>query len=60
MLANWTQEPQAVTISDARLTNAAQIHIAAPAVTSGTQATAHGRLTLQLPPLGCAVVEAMG
>jgi hypothetical protein len=58
VLANWTQQPQDVTIHDARLTDTVQVHVAAPAVTSGTQAVANGSLTLQLPPLSCTVVEA--
>jgi len=56
-LANWTNEPQTLTVSDARLGDKVQVYVAAPRVTSSLHAVVAGQLAISLPALSCLLVE---
>jgi hypothetical protein len=58
-LANWTNETQTLTVTDARLGDSVQVHVAAPQVTSNFHPVMAGQLAITLPPLSCLVVEAL-
>ncbi len=57
-LANWTQQAQTVTITDARLTTGRMLHTVAQAVWTHQPQPDGDSLTVTLPPLSCAVLEA--
>ena len=61
VLANWTQQPQSVTVTDVRLQAArVRVQLAAPAISS-IEAMPNGEsITIEIPPLGCALIEVGG
>jgi len=58
VLANWTAEPRAVTITDPRLGQRAGIHICGPTQECEIRELSGGQLQADLPPLSCALVAA--
>jgi hypothetical protein len=57
ILANWTNETQAVSLSDARLGKQIVESISAQDVKTRPRQVNMGKVTVSLPPLGCALVE---
>jgi hypothetical protein len=57
VLANWTQQQQTVTVTDARLGAAVRVHMANSSVTSSSRDLNQELLTISLPPLSCALIE---
>lgn len=58
VFANWTNDAQSCTLSDAQLGDQVTVHCAAQQVVSQPQQVTAGCLTLTLPPLSCLLVEA--
>jgi len=56
-LANWTNETQAVSLSDARLGKQIVESISAQDVKTRPRQVNMGKVTVSLPPLSCALVE---
>jgi hypothetical protein len=54
--ANWTTEPQTLTVVDSRLGERAVLHVAGPETTA--RAVDAGRVAIALPALSCALLEA--
>jgi hypothetical protein len=57
VLANWTNETQAVSISDARLGKQITVSLSAQDVKTRPRQANPGKVALSLPPLSCALVE---
>ena len=55
--ANWTNDPQAVTLADARLGTRITESISAKEVSSRRRDVEKGKIALSLPPLSCALLE---
>jgi hypothetical protein len=55
-LANWTQQPQTVTITDSRLTSGLTLHTVAQDRWTHEAVTDGASVTITLPPLSCAVL----
>jgi hypothetical protein len=56
-LANWTSEPQAVSLREARLGGQAALTVSAQSIESRSLAVQSGQVELVLPALSCALVE---
>jgi len=56
-LANWTAEPQQVTVCDERLGAAVTQHVSARSLETETRSPRGGELPVRLPPLSCALLE---
>ncbi len=56
-LANWTNEAQTLTVTDARLGDIVQVYVASPQITSNICTVNAGELTGNLPPLSYLLVE---
>ena len=56
-IANWTNEMQALTITDARLGDRVKVYISSQQVASNIYTVPAGRLMINLPPLSCLLVE---
>jgi hypothetical protein len=52
-LANWTNEPQTVSVHDPRLGNQVTEHVVGRTAMSQSRQCADGSLQVELPPLGC-------
>ncbi len=52
-LSNWTNEPQVVTIADARLGKQVIEHLSSHQISSQSHQVIDQRITLELPPLSC-------
>ena len=57
VLANWTNETQAVSLSDARLAKQILESISTQDVKTGQRQVGLSKVTVSLPPLSCALVE---
>jgi hypothetical protein len=57
VLANWTHEPQSLTISDARLGEQVVPTLSTEEIKTRAPIPNNGRLALTLPPLSCMLVE---
>ena len=57
VLANWTQEPQSLTISDARLGEQVVPTLSTEEIKTRAPIPNDSRLALTLPPLSCMLVE---
>ena len=58
ILANWTERRQQVEIKDARLGRKVTVHKSARKLKSKSATIAKGRITVNLPPHSCVLVEA--
>jgi hypothetical protein len=58
VLANWTKEPQTVSITDGRLGEHVEVSTSAEDVKSLRTGLTSGRLDASLPPLSCALIQA--
>lgn len=59
VMANWTTEPQTITIIDPRLGKCATVHIAAQMLDSEVIDIGDEGATVTLPPLSCVLIIAM-
>jgi len=57
VLANWTTEPQTVSVVDSRLNHQAVVSISSKELKSRVSLADHTDLKVSLPPLSCALVE---
>jgi hypothetical protein len=57
VLANWTDEKQAVSIVDARLGNQIAMCVSGREISTGTSQVKRGAIAVSLPPLTCALLE---
>jgi hypothetical protein len=58
VLANWTGAPRAVSVADARLDGIAiTLHVSGPQIESSAITPVNGALSVELPPLSCALVS---
>ena len=57
VLANWTSQDQAISVTDPRLAGSLALHLSSrELISAGVPGAADG-VRLMLPPLSCAVVE---
>ncbi len=58
VLANWTKETHVIDVTDSRLGRQVVEHISAQEVRTSARQLERGRMSVSLPPLSCALIEA--
>ncbi len=60
VLANWTDQPQALAVADPRLAGAVAQHLSGPSLETKPLSDTGDHIALHLPPLSCALIESLG
>ncbi len=58
VLANWTKEAHVIAVADSRLGKKVVEHVSAQEVKTTTRLIEQGKISVSLPPLSCALIEA--